>query len=259
MQSFSRHRQAGFTLVEIAIVLVIIGLILGGVLKGQELVTSARVRNIADQQNAIKAAFFAFQDRYKAVPGDYSAASTTIPGLAPASNGGAAVDGSGDGFIYFIQDAALPASETNESVWAFLHMSAAGFLACSPCMNTGAAGGAPSALNSPSNAYNGVMQLAYDNCFGAALTACPADLTGAGTTKPNLANNLKTGSNIPSNILAEVDSKLDDGNPNTGSFQFSPYSAGATKPSPGSCLTGSGPYQWNRQSPSTNCGAAYTF
>ena len=41
-----RKQQSGFTLIEIAIVLVIIGLLLGGVLKGQELITAARVRNI---------------------------------------------------------------------------------------------------------------------------------------------------------------------------------------------------------------------
>ena len=43
------RKQTGFTLIEIAIVLVIIGLLLGGVLKGQELITSARVRNLATQ------------------------------------------------------------------------------------------------------------------------------------------------------------------------------------------------------------------
>ncbi len=43
------NKQRGFTLVEIAIVLVIIGLLLGGILKGQELITAARVRNFADQ------------------------------------------------------------------------------------------------------------------------------------------------------------------------------------------------------------------
>lgn len=47
----SRHafkrRQSGFTLIEIAIVLVIIGLLLGGILKGQELINSARVKNLA--------------------------------------------------------------------------------------------------------------------------------------------------------------------------------------------------------------------
>jgi prepilin-type N-terminal cleavage/methylation domain-containing protein len=45
-----KRHQSGFTLVEIAIVLVIIGLLLGGILKGQELVQNARVRNLADQQ-----------------------------------------------------------------------------------------------------------------------------------------------------------------------------------------------------------------
>jgi len=67
----------GFTLIEIAIVLVIIGLLLGGVLKGQELITGARVRNMISQQDGIKAAFFGFQDRYRALPGGYAAADTT--------------------------------------------------------------------------------------------------------------------------------------------------------------------------------------
>ena len=43
-----RSQQSGFTLVEIAIVLVIIGLLLGGILKGQELINSARVKNLAN-------------------------------------------------------------------------------------------------------------------------------------------------------------------------------------------------------------------
>src|ERR1043166_9992461 len=60
------RKQNGFTLIEIAIVLVIIGLLLGGVLKGQELITSARVRNLISQQDGIKAAFFGFQDRFRA-------------------------------------------------------------------------------------------------------------------------------------------------------------------------------------------------
>ena len=72
-----RYSQ-GFTLIEIAIVLVIIGLLLGGVLKGQELITGARVRNLISQQDGIKAAFFGFQDRYRALPGDYASADTNI-------------------------------------------------------------------------------------------------------------------------------------------------------------------------------------
>ncbi|MGZ5736798.1 MAG: prepilin-type N-terminal cleavage/methylation domain-containing protein, partial [Burkholderiales bacterium] len=62
-------RHGGFTLIEIAIVLVIIGLLLGGVLKGQELITAARVRNFIQEEDAVKAAYFGFLDRYRALPG----------------------------------------------------------------------------------------------------------------------------------------------------------------------------------------------
>ena len=79
-------RSQGFTLIEIAIVLVIIGLLLGGILKGQELITSARVRGLISQQDGIKAAFYGFQDRYRSLPGDYSAASTNIQMTTTGAN-----------------------------------------------------------------------------------------------------------------------------------------------------------------------------
>ena len=84
----------GFTLVEIAIVLVIIGLLLGGVLKGQELITSARVRNLADQSAGIQAAYYGFVDRFRQVPGDWPAnlAGQAIPGVANGGNGNGRLD-----------------------------------------------------------------------------------------------------------------------------------------------------------------------
>ena len=92
-----RMHQRGFTLIEIAIVLVIIGLLLGGVLKGQELITSARVRNLISAQDGVKAAFFGFQDRFRAFPGDYSQATQNIANVtttcAAAGNG----NGNGNG------------------------------------------------------------------------------------------------------------------------------------------------------------------
>src|SRR5512147_1160175 len=88
--SAMRKPQAGFTLIEIAIVLVIIGLLLGGVLKGQELITSARVRNLISTQDGIKAAYFGFQDRYRALPGDYPGAQAfaNIPNMVDNTMGG---------------------------------------------------------------------------------------------------------------------------------------------------------------------------
>jgi prepilin-type N-terminal cleavage/methylation domain-containing protein len=65
-----KSQQSGFTLVEIAIVLVIIGLLLGGILKGQELINSAKVKNLANDFRVIPTYIYAYQDKYKARPGD---------------------------------------------------------------------------------------------------------------------------------------------------------------------------------------------
>ncbi len=90
-----KAKQAGFTLVEIAIVLVIIGLLLGGVLKGQELVTQARIKNIANDFNGISAAVFTYQDRYKALPGDDRGSAARWP-LATAGDGNGTIAAGGE-------------------------------------------------------------------------------------------------------------------------------------------------------------------
>ena len=63
-------KQTGFTLVEIAIVLVIVGLLIGGVLKGQEMITNAKLKRIESDNAGIAAAMFSYQDRYLQLPGD---------------------------------------------------------------------------------------------------------------------------------------------------------------------------------------------
>ena len=64
-----KNSQSGFTLVEIAIVLVIIGLLLGGVLKGQELINSAKVKNLANDFRTSPFVIYAYQDKFRALPG----------------------------------------------------------------------------------------------------------------------------------------------------------------------------------------------
>jgi len=64
------RKQSGFTLIEIAIVLVIIGLLLGGILKGQELINSAKVKSLAQDFRNIPIYIYGYQDKYKALPGD---------------------------------------------------------------------------------------------------------------------------------------------------------------------------------------------
>src|SRR5215468_5815207 len=88
-----KSQQSGFTLVEIAIVLVIIGLLLGGILKGQELINSARVKNLANDFRVIPTYIYAYQDKFKSLPGDdtqvvthLGATGTQAPN-PPAGNG----------------------------------------------------------------------------------------------------------------------------------------------------------------------------
>src|SRR2546422_1386017 len=71
-----KNTQQGFTLVEIAIVLVIIGLLLGGILKGQEMITQAKIKNVIADFSGVSAAYHGYQDRYRAIPGDDPNAAT---------------------------------------------------------------------------------------------------------------------------------------------------------------------------------------
>jgi prepilin-type N-terminal cleavage/methylation domain-containing protein len=80
-----RSQQSGFTLVEIAIVLVIIGLLLGGILKGQELINSAKVKNLANDFRVIPTYIYAYQDKFKSLPGDDAQVTAHINGATLAT------------------------------------------------------------------------------------------------------------------------------------------------------------------------------
>ncbi len=184
-------KQSGFTLVEIAIVLVIIGLLLGGILKGQELINSARVRNMADQNSGIQAAYFGFIDRYRQVPGDWAAAA------AAQAIGDATVTlgGNGNGRI----DNTLA-----EAAAVFSQLSKSNFLGGGFTPATAAPGTEAlyiSTVASPINAFNGPLILTRNAGY-------------SGTTSTRL--NLHMGVNVPVSIARELDIKVDDGLPNTG-------------------------------------------
>lgn len=202
-------QKRGVTLVEIAIVLVIIGLLLGGVLKGQELINNAKVRSIADRQSSLKVAWFSFIDRYQALPGDYVHASANIPGAAPRAN-----YNPGDGII-----------EVNESPIVFQNLTGAGYLRCPQC--TADDDDPPTALNSLQNQYGGVMGIFHDSTYYAAV--------GGPGGRARLY--IHTGPQIPSNIISEVDRKIDDGIANTGDLVFNDW-ANAVNPVPddGECM-----------------------
>ena len=88
-----KRKQSGFTLIEIAIVLVIIGLLLGGVLKGQELINSAKVKNLATDFKNVPVFVYGYQDKYKALPGDDKLAQTHVGTTATNGNGNGVIEG----------------------------------------------------------------------------------------------------------------------------------------------------------------------
>lgn len=88
-----KYKQSGFTLVEIAIVLVIIGLLLGGVLKGQELINSAKVKSFANDFRTIPIFLYSYQDKFKALPGDDVRATDHVGAATANGNGNGLIEG----------------------------------------------------------------------------------------------------------------------------------------------------------------------
>jgi len=175
--------QCGFTLVEIAIVLVIIGLLLGGVLKGQELIVQAKVRNIVNDMNSVAAALYTYQDRYRALPGDER--TTSVSRRWTGESGG-----DGDGIICGAYNGNAGGSACGgamESTLVWRHLRQAGLL-------TGAAED-----GIPKNAGGGLLGIQY-GAFG---------LTG----------HLVCASNLSAKIAAAIDAQLDDGLPQSGTLR----------------------------------------
>ena len=189
------RKQAGFTLVEIAIVVVIIGLLLGGILKGQEMITQAKIKNIVNDLNGMSAAIYSYQDRYRALPGDELNASTT------GRWGAAAFGGDGNGVFcagacanpttlkYNATPVAPAANLETQLFW--LHLRLSGFV---PGQTTGAA-----SMQQPSNAVNGLL--------------------GVQTTGLGFTSNIICTSNLPDKVAIAVDTQVDDGASATGTVR----------------------------------------
>ena len=204
------NKQKGFTLVEIAIVLVIIGLLLGGILKGQELINSARVRNLADQSSGVQAAYFGFIDRYRQVPGDMLAttACTVVGSAVDSANCPAGTIGGGVGGAANGQNGRVDMWGEAGAVWT--HLSVAGFLSgtfTGATANAAAYEGGTLAIPPavPSNAYQNPIFLGMTDDYDEA--------TGAANAIVRLAYSFGAS---PASILRELDVKLDDSLPGSG-------------------------------------------
>ena len=201
-----KRNQSGFTLIEIAIVLVIIGLLLGGVMKGQELINSAKVKNLATDFRNVPVYVYGYQDKYHAIPGDDRDVGThlTTPAFAPLPGAPAAT--LGNGVINGTWNAGFnPAGSTAESHVFWQHVRAAGL--------------APGPTTDPTN-----TNLHPTNAMGGPIGITNSS-TGVGGENPIINPTPLTGSfivcsdNIPGKFALQLDIALDDGNPQTGALR----------------------------------------
>lgn len=192
------NKQQGFTLVEIAIVLVIVGLLIGGVLKGQEMITNAKLKRIESDNAGIAAAMFSYQDRYLQLPGDDSEADSRFSVYADYITGGGAaadVQGDGDGVIGAGNDwvgvtTTLGATSVETDLF-FAHLRAAGLIP-----------GGGTDTTKPTNAYGGQIGV-QDGALG-------------------IAGHVTIFGQIEGPIATIIEARLDDGSPDSGRMQAAP-------------------------------------
>jgi len=181
-------KQTGFTLVEIAIVLVIVGLLIGGVLKGQEMITNAKLKRIESDNAGIAAAMFSYQDRYLQLPGDdsdalgrFSVYTSSDTDFAPAAS--TAASGTIDGV--WNKTGGTPYDET-QLFWA--HLRASGLVP-----------GGGKDVTLATNAYGGQV--------------------GIQDGSLNLSGHVTIFGQIEGPIAKIIEARLDDGVPDTGRVQ----------------------------------------
>lgn len=200
------NKQTGFTLIELAIVLVIIGLLLGGVLRGQELINSAKVKNMARDFQNIQVYIYGYQDKFKALPGDDAAAVVHIGATADQS-----ASGEGNGVI---GGAWNTVTDADESCIFWQHVRLAG-LAPGPTVVDCGAGNA----YQPRNADGGLIGIQSVSTF--------ADVTGLSGAYVVCSNA------ILGKFAKQLDLTLDDGVGDTGSVRVQTIgsaNAGVTAP-----------------------------
>jgi len=195
--------QSGFTLIEIAIVLVIIGLLLGGILKGQELINSARVKNLGTDFRNIPLFIYGYQDKFRTLPGDDNAAAAHVVGTK-ATTGGTTGNG-------VIEGSWNSATATEESYLFWQHVRLAGLapggttLGDASYLPTNASGGTIGIQSGTTDVLKTPVKDSNGKAIGGAYIVCSTGILGK--------------------FVKQLDIQMDDGKTDSGSMMATPTTA----------------------------------
>ncbi|MDP8568816.1 type II secretion system protein [Methylophilus aquaticus] len=189
------NKQQGFSLIELAIVLVIAGLLLAGVMRGQELIANAKVKGLAADFRNIPTYLYGYQDRFRVLPGDDHAALAHVGGVNAAST-----SQEQDGLI---QGAWSSTNANDESYVIWQHLRLAGF-------STGSTDITNAQQYVPRNSEGGQIGLT-------SVSALDTAVVTAGTF-----NNVHAmcSDGISGRYALQLDTMLDDGVGNTGAMRL---------------------------------------
>lgn len=230
----SASQRSGFSLIELSIVLVILGLLTGGILSGQSLIRAAELRSITEEYSRYVASVRTYRDKYFSIPGDMSNATSfwgtsgTCPGQTATAES-ATCNGDGDGRLE------TNSASANENFRFWQHLANAGLVEGAFTGTTDSAGGSATVLwsvvgvNVPRSRisqagwtpiYVGTVALDGDDQDGTATTLFEGTYDhvfayGLVATT-NASVHSTTGALLKPEEAWNIDTKLDDGKPGTG-------------------------------------------
>jgi prepilin-type N-terminal cleavage/methylation domain-containing protein len=211
-----RKNQDGFTLVEISIVMIIIGLLIGGTFGGMKLIENMQVNKTVQDLKAIESAALTFRDTYGRLPGDMPNTAARLPSCTDAP---CATGGNGDRRIGTPLWWVNPITDTSENFTFWHHLRAADIvsLEIKNTLDMSFGEGQPNSPMGDGLRVTDLVVTSTDGCrrWDRSLIWIQGDPSG--TMGPIASTNCGQ--------MASVDRKLDDGLPNSGVFVNSPQTS----------------------------------
>jgi prepilin-type N-terminal cleavage/methylation domain-containing protein len=214
-KTFSSKKSA-FSLIELSIVLIIIGLLIAGVTGGASLIKSSQLRSVMGEARGYAVAVNAFNSQFNGIPGDFP---TAI---------GNSVGGDNDGATEYFAAASLVGSESSNAWAALRTIGAIDSISLTPVIATTApVFGATATSTAPASKIQSAGWVFDYRTYTEGAAAVPANqnvviltsnITGtpaAGTTTPILGTNISKPA-LPGSDALSIDSKIDDGVANAG-------------------------------------------